>query len=369
MEKLNKVIAITISIVIVTFSTWFLFNEKKEFSDNEFRYLQKFPEFSFDSLLEGTYIENLESYFNDHFPLRENFVSLKTQSYLLANQTLINDVYVAEDGYLINRFNKPINSDKIIGIINKFKEDNNDLNLSIMLVPTATSIYSNLLPSDNINYSEKDAIKYYYDNLNIKTIDLYNVFEKEKNNYQLFYRTDHHWTSFGAFFAYIEFCKNNDIDYYSIDELTLEKVSEEFLGTLYSKVFTLNQKKDDIYKLYLEENSFTVKYLTKTTNSLYEDSYLKEKDKYSYFLNTNQPVIEVINNNIDNDKEILIIKDSFANSFIPILANNYKKIHVIDPRYYNLAISDYIKEHNIKDVLFLYNINNIDTDTGILKLR
>ena len=59
MEKLNKVIAITISIVIVTFSTWFLFNEKKEFSDNEFRYLQKFPEFSFDSLLEGTYIENL----------------------------------------------------------------------------------------------------------------------------------------------------------------------------------------------------------------------------------------------------------------------------------------------------------------------
>ena len=369
MEKLNRAIAITVSIIILTFSIWFLVNEKKEFSENEFRYLQKFPEFSFDSLLEGTFIENLESYFNDHFPLRENFVSLKTQSYLLTNQTLINDVYISDKGYLINRFNKPKNSNKIINIINKFSKDNNDLNLSIMLVPTATSIYSNFLPSDNINYSEKEAIKYYYDNLDINKIDLYDIFEKEKDNYQLFYKTDHHWTTFGSYFAYVEFCKNMGIDYYNFGELKLEKVNDNFLGTLYSKVFTYNQEKDDIYRLYLEDSDFTVKYLNKTTNTLYEESYLKEKDKYSYFLDTNQPVIEIINNKIDNENEILIIKDSFANSFIPILANHYKKIHVIDPRYYNLAISDYIKENNLNDILLLYNINNIDTDTGILKLR
>ena len=139
--------------------------------------------------------------------------------------------------------------------------------------------------------------------------------------------------------------------------------------SLYSKVFTTNQEKDKIHKINLKDIDFTVNYSDKTTNSLYEESYLKEKDKYSYFLNTNKPLIEITNNKIKSNEEILIIKDSFANSFIPMLANHYKKVHVIDPRYYNLAISDYIKEHNLKNVLLLYNINNIDTDTGILKLR
>lgn len=369
MEKLNKVIAITISILVLSFSCWFLINEKKEFSDNEFRYLQKFPEFSFDSLLNGDYIENIESYFTDHFPLRENFVSLKTLVYNLSLQELINNVYVADDGYLINRFDNPVNLDKIIGIINNFKENNKDLNISILLSPTATSIYENLLSKYNINISEKEIIGYYYNSLNIDTIDIYDALIKEKNNYQLFYKTDHHWTSFGAYFAYVEFCKANNIDYYTLDEFNIEMVSDEFLGTLYSKVFTTNQEKDKIHKINLKDIDFTVNYSDKTTNSLYEESYLKEKDKYSYFLNTNKPLIEITNNKIKSNGEILIIKDSFANSFIPMLANHYKKVHVIDPRYYNLAISDYIKEHNLKNVLLLYNINNIDTDTGILKLR
>lgn len=368
MEKLNKFITITISTLILTFSICFLINDKKEFSENEFRYLQKFPKFSLNSLTSGKYIEELESYFTDHFPLRESFVSLKTKVYEVTGQILINNIYIAKDNFLINKFNKPINSDKIIEIINKFKENNQELNIFIILTPTATSIYENLLPENNINYSEKSAINYYYEKLNIETIDIYNTLIKEKDNYQLFYKTDHHWTSFGAYFAYQEFAKINNIKYYNLNELEIEMVNDKFLGTLYSKVFTTNQEKDKIYKINTN-NSFTVKYLDKTTNTLYEDKYLKEKDKYSYFLNNNQPIIEITNNNIESNEEILIIKDSFANSFIPLLANHYKKIHVIDPRYYNLAISDYIKEKNIKNVLLLYNINNIDTDTGILKLR
>jgi hypothetical protein len=369
MDKINKIIAITISILILTFSTWFIINDKKIFSENEFRYLEKFPQFSMNNLLEGKYIESLENYFTDHFPLRENFVSLKTQVFILTNQKLVNEVYIAKNNFLINRFTKPENSEKIINIINNFKENNKELNISMLLVPTATSIYDDLLPKPNINYSEKEAIEYYYNNLKIETINLYDTLLNQKNNYQLYYKTDHHWTSFGAYLAYQEFCKKNNIKYYELNELNVELVNQSFLGTLYSKVFTTNQEKDKIYKIYDKNNDFTVKYIDKTTNTLFEEQYLKEKDKYSYFLNTNQPIIEITNNTIQNNEEILIIKDSFANSFIPILANHYKKIHVIDPRYYNLSISDYIKEKNLKNILLLYNINNIDTDTGILKLR
>ena len=369
MEKLNKYISITISLIIITFSIWFILIDKKDFSDNEFRYLEKWPTLTFDSLFEGEYIKSLESYFTDHFPLRDNFVELKTKVYYDLGQRLINNVYIADDNFLINKFDKPQNSDKIIDILNKFQLNNKDINIEMIISPTSTSIYSNLLPNNNINYSEKDAIDYYYDKLNINTIDIYSILLEQKENYQLFYKTDHHWTTYGAYFAYKKYCEVNNIECYSIEDFNVELVSNEFLGTTYSKIFWNKDSKDEIYAFNLENSNFTVEYLTKTTNSLYNNDYLSKKDKYSYFLDNNQPLIKITNNNIKNNSEILIIKDSYANSFIPLLANNYKKIHVIDPRYYNLSISDYIKENNINNVLLLYNINNIDNDLGILNIK
>lgn len=369
MDKLNKFVAITISIIILGFSLFFLISDKKNFSENEFRYLQKFPEFSWDNLFDGKYIKGLEDYSTDHFPLREFFVSLKTSVYTLSLQTLVNDVYIAKDNFLINRFDKPKNSDKIIKILNNFKRNNENINIEILISPTSSSIYQDLLPKNNINYSEREAILYYYDNLELDSIDIYDTLMKEKDNYQLFYKTDHHWTSFGAYFAYLEYAKHNDIDYYKLDELKKEEVSDKFLGTLYSKVFTFGQEKDKIYKINLSNYNFTVQYMDKVKYDFYEESYLLEKDKYSYFLGTNQPLIEITNNNFTGSDELLIVKDSYANSFIPLIANHYKKVYVIDLRYYNIKLSDYIKENNIKNVLFLYNINNIDNDTGILSVR
>ncbi len=350
------------------FTIIFVFNDKKEFSENEFRYLTMFPEFSMDKLFKGIYREELENYTTDQFPFREEWVSLKTKIYKLSGQDMINDVYLAKDNYLINRFKNNINQDKIINVLNEFQSNNPNLNIEILLSPTATSIYEEKLPKYNINKSEKDMINYYYKHLNFKTINIYNTLNKEKNNYELFYKTDHHWTSYGAYFAYQEYCLNNNINYYNLDELNITKVSDTFLGTLYSKVFT-NKIYDDIYKINVNNYDVTLKYLDKTTNDFYQKKYLQEKDKYSYFLGPNEPIIEITNNKLDDNSELLIIKDSYANSFIPLIANHYQKIIVIDPRYYNLKISDYIKDHNIKNVLFLYNINNIDTDIGIIKIR
>lgn len=369
MEKLNKYIAITITIIVMAFSIWFLFNEKKEFSDTEFRYLEKWPKFSGDALFNGKYIESIENFITDHFPLRNELVELKTSVYHLAGQTLINNVYIADNNFLINKFDKPKNSDKIINIINKFKENNKDVNIEMILSPTATSIYNNLLPQNSINYNEKELIDYYYKNLNIKNIDIYNDLLMKKEEFQLFYRTDHHWTIYGAYFAYKKYCEENSIIPYNLDDFEKTIVSNDFSGTLYSKTFYGKNNKDTIYAFNLKDSNFTVKYLNKTTNSLYNNEHLNTKDKYSYFLDGNHPIVEIINNNLNTSEELLVIKDSYANSFLTLLANNYKKIHVIDPRYYNLSITDYINEHNIKNVLLLYNVNNIDTDTGIITIR
>lgn len=368
MNKLNKIITIVISIIILVFTFLFVFSDKLAYSDNEFRYLEKWPKFTFASLKNGKYIEGLENYFTDHFPYRENFVKARTNFLLLINQKLINGVYIASDVFLIQQFNKPQNSDYIVEILNNFYENNSDLEMQILIAPTSSSINSSLLPNNSINYDEKAAIEYYYEKLKMKKINVYDILYKNKDKYDLFYKMDHHWTTYGAYFAYLEYCNQNNIVPYNLDDFEIEKVSDRFYGTLYSKVF-YEEESDVIYAFNLKNSDFTVKYLDKDVNSLYNDEYLNTKDKYSYFLGGNHPIVEIINNNATNDDELLIIKDSYANVFSTLIANNYKKIHIIDPRYYNLKISDYIKEKEIKKILILYNINTIDTDTGITNIR
>ena len=102
---------------------------------------------------------------------------------------------------------------------------------------------------------------------------------------------------------------------------------------------------------------------------MYEEKYLNEKDKYSYFLDNNHALITITNKSLNNNNELLVIKDSYANSFIPLIAKHYEKIHVIDPRYYRLSISSYIRENNISNVLFLYNVLTLDDDMGIVSVR
>ena len=115
-------------------------------------------------------------------------------------------------------------------------------------------------------------------------------------------------------------------------------------------------------KVYYEDKDIT-------KDSMYEEKYLNEKDKYSYFLDNNHALITITNKSINNNKELLVIKDSYANSFIPMIAKHYEKIHVIDPRYYRLSISSYINENNISNVLFLYNVLTLDDDMGIVSVR
>ena len=368
MKKFNLILAIIISLLTVSFSIMFIFSDKKEFSENEFRYLEKKPVFSVDRLLNGKFISSVENYTNDHFPFRDFWVYLRSIVNIGVNQKLINNVYIAKDGFLINRFIEPKNTQRIIKNLNKFYENNKDINMQMMIVPTQTSIYEDKLPKNNINADEVKVINYYRDNLSFPVINIYNDLLNYKNKYQLFYKTDHHWTSYGAYVGYQAYLKNNNIDSYDINDFKIEEVSKDFLGTLYSKVFVYKDK-DSIVKFSLDNDNFTIKHTNRTTNSFYEDKYLDTKDKYSYFLGNNEALIEITNNNLEEDNNILVIKDSFANCMIPLLAYHYKNIYVIDPRYYNLKITDFIKDNNIKNVLILYNINTIDTDTGITNIR
>jgi len=368
----NKIIALILSIIIVVFTLIFIFKKNNEFSENENRYLQEFPKFSFSSLIKGTYIEKVEDYFADQFPLRDIFMSIKTKTDKLLGKQDINDVYLGTNDYLIEKYNTPINSNKIIETLNEFYETINYVNLNLMLVPTSISINHEMLPN-NVEYkSQMKELEYIYDNINFNTINLYDTLIEQNKYYQMYYRLDHHWTSYGAYYAYQEYCKANNINYLLINDFEIKEVTKEFNGTLYSKSNDYSKKSDSIHLFIPEKNNYEVEYVysKKKTDTLYELSYLEKKDKYSLFLDNNHPLIVVTNNDIKNNDEIVIIKDSYANSFVPFIVNHFKKVHIIDPRFYQEDISEYIKANkNIKDALILYNMNTMDGDVGILTIK
>ena len=145
-------------------------------------------------------------------------------------------------------------------------------------------------------------------------------------------------------------------------------VTNEFYGTIYSKVNDYSLMGDSITIYTNPEDSLTVNYTDtkEVTDSLYNLNYVNKKDKYSLFLNNLHTLIEITNETAESDRELVLIKDSYANSLVPFLTHHYKKIYVFDTRYYKEGPSSFIKEHpGVTDVLLLYNLNTLDTDSGI----
>lgn len=368
MKNFEKITSILVSIFIISFSILFFVNEKKVFSETENRYLEKSPKYSFSSLKRGTYTKGIDNYLTDHFPLRNEMISIKTETLKLTGRNYINSVYLGSDGYLLEEFKGLKNISKITNVVNSL-EDKVDSKISFILIPTSVEINRDKLPNYAVNESEREAITNFYNNLKVNTIDVYNALMANKQ-YELYYKLDHHYTTYGAYFTYLKFCVSSGIKPYVMADFNITKVTDEFYGTLYSKTNDYSLKPDSIYTFNLN-NKLKVEYkdTDKITDSLYDESYLDKKDKYSYFLDNNHSLIEITNESIDNNDSILLIKDSYANSFIPFIVNHYKKIYVIDPRYYKESISDYIRENKIQEVLFLYNVGTIDNDLGIISIK
>lgn len=371
-KKYSRIIAFIVSVIVLGLLGLFLVLPKKEFSENENRYLQTFPKFKIKDFIKGDFIEDLESYLADNFPFRDGFMSIKTFSEKMLGKEDINEVYLAEDDYLIEKYNKPKNNDRIIDVLNKFNESVNYVNMNLLLAPTSIAINKELLPKNAPTYDELETIEYIYSKINFDTIDTYDILNEKNKDYQMYYRLDHHWTSYGAYYAYTKYAEANNINPYSLNSFKIEEVSDDFNGTLYSKSNDYTRTSDSIHKFSLENITYEVEYVNKEkkTDTLYEESYLDKKDKYSYFLDNNHPLIVITNKSINTKKELVVLKDSYANSMIPFLVNHYKKVHVIDPRYYKNSISDYIKENKkIKDCLIIYNVMTMDSDLGILGIK
>lgn len=359
---MKKIISIITTAIVIMLFLLLIILKKEYFSENENRYLEEFPDIKIANILSGDFQDNFSNYVSDHFPFREFFLKIKNTTEHILGSNRISGIYYGEDDYLIEEYKKPKNTDKTIRIINRFVDKNKNINIEFMLVPTSIYVNSSKISKYNISSSESKTIDYYKDNLNTKFIDARENLKRHNKEY-IYYRTDHHWTTEGAYYAYETYCKENNLE---IKPTTYKTVTKDFYGTIYSKLLDNSIKKD--YISIVEDNTNYEVYIdNEKTNSFYQEEFLNKKDKYSYFFGGNKSLIHIINNNEQGD--LLIIKDSYANSFIPLIARNYKNIYVIDPRYYKDNISDFIKDNNIHNVLFLYNVLTIDEDIGIVSIN
>lgn len=370
-SRINKLLAIIFMIYIFTFPILKLIFKDINFSYLENRVLQNKPKFNIQEFISGEYTKNFQKYIEDQFPMRNTFVSIKSYTELFMKRKENNDVYIGSDGYLLQKFNKPVMelTKKNLKYINDFSKT---FNTYFLLAPTATKIHENKLPKYAVPYDEEEYINYIRQKLN-KGVNFIPLINKliEKNNEYIYYKTDHHWTTLGAYYAYVQFCKVYGIKALELNECDIIKASDNFYGSLFSKGnFTF--VKPDTINIFEPKNKVktNVNYVAedKITNTLYEKKHLQNKDKYSIFLDNNHPIIE-INTSIKSGKKLIILKDSYANCFIPFLINHFEEIHVLDLRFLNMPIPKYAKANNINDVLFIYNVQSFSNDNTFTLLR
>lgn len=254
--------------------------------------------------------------------------------------------------------------------------------VNVLLAPAASDIYPENVPVNAPLLDENT----YLDQLSAavqaaggRFVDVRGTLTDHKGEY-LYYRTDHHWTSHGAYIGYAEAGKAMKFSAYTADKFSVEHASDTFRGTLYSKTLDNSITPDtiDIYALADNEPKVSVNVYKSgaqpdgTYDSMYFREFLNVKDKYSTFLGQNVPRIDinsVLPENADNGS-LLVIKDSYAHSLIPFLAKNYSHITVLDLRYINGDIKTLgVNIGDYKNVLFMYNVITFSQDTNVKKLN
>ena len=345
----------------------------RTFSQMENRNLEQLPTPSVETLLSGQFMKDFETYTTDQFVGRDSWIGLKSTTERVLGKRENNSVYFCDKDTLITRFDQP-DSQKVtdnLTYVNNFVE-NVDIPVTFSLIPTQACIWADRLPAGAPNASQTDILTQAQAAVPGATwADLYTPLWEHKDE-DIFYRTDHHWTSLGAYYGYTGLAEALGFTPVSLDSYTETVRSTEFYGTVFSSS-GVRWVKPDTISTYVPDTGISVVSHTydskgnpvEEPRSLYDTSFLDVKDKYSMFLGGNQSLGVVKTPNTDKPK-LLIIRDSYTDSVVPFLTPHYSEIHLIDLRYYHLSIQDYIKQNDIDQALVLYSVPNFVTDSNLL---
>ncbi len=364
-NTINRIYIVSFGCIIGILAGILFFSPKKYFSEAENRILAQSPTFSIENLLSGEYTSKLPSFYSDQFPFRDVFIGTKAYFELLQGKSENNGVIYGKGNVLIPH--TEILENRLYENLECIREfaDKTDTQIMTVALPRVIDVYEEYLP---VGYPSEENIKIwedygrYTEKQGIESINVYDVL-CEKN---LYYKTDHHYTSEGAFEVYrilgdkLGFVPKNK------DFFKVETVTENFCGTsMRSSGFYLNER--DKITLFRYENDTEYVVVADGKNiKLYDFSALDKTDKYAVFLGGNHSRVDITDGG--NREKLLIIRDSFADSIVPFLSLHYDLI-MIDLRYYTDSVAELVRQEEINKILILQNISEFATARNITLLR
>ncbi len=334
------------------------------------------PKMTMKNVLNGEYMEEYETYSSERFAGKGIAGSLDHSVQTLLGKRQSGGIYKGKDGFLAEKIAAMDEEDvdKSIQAIREFDNTYYNIPVYFMLVPNAANIQSDRLPASAVINDQKEQFQKIKESLGeeIHWVEVQDAFAGHRKE-ELYYHTDEHWTSLGAYYGYEVLAEAMALDTSKAPEMKSYVVNNDFTGSLSEKsgyekgskesvsVYVPKKQSDGVKTVVSYENSET------KTATLYDTLQLEKSDKYSLFLGGDHGIVD-IKTTADTTDRLLILKDSYANCLVPFLTSYYREIVMIDPAQYDGNLQEVMQNTKFTSILFLYNGNSFVTDTHISKV-
>ncbi len=201
---------------------------------------------------------------------------------------------------------------------------------------------------------------------NVKTIPLHDVMMSHRTEY-IYFRTDHHWTALGAYYAYVQFCTAKGITPHNLSDYEVSQFPG-FLGSFYNdggKPDAMKNDPDTVNAYHPVSATASMKYGDNENSTLtggqviFDESTASASLKYGTFIMGDNPFTVIENPEVSNGESCIVVKESFGNAFVPFLVDHYQTVYVVDYRYYSGSVTQLARDKGVKDVLFVNNLSAI----------
>ncbi len=352
MQKICKMpafILVMLLLICLAVTQWLM--PDREFSEMENRMLTQRPEITFDGFWSGDYTMKLELFAADQIPMRNEFVSVYATTQAALGRRMVGDALLGADGYLFDTSAEYSQRDLRMNL-DALKELSAETgkNIWILPVPSAATVYPEKLPAYAPLNQEEAMLRTVEQEAEV--IPLLDAMRANKDA-KLLYAMDHHWTAAGARIGYEAVCDKLGLTPAPQGEILTR---DGFYGSFYAR-----------YPLpWLEAEALTyelpqgVRLLIngEEKDTLVDETVLAGRDKYAALLHGNHDSMELINDSVA-EGSLLVIKDSYANALLPMLARNYHQITAVDPRYFTGNIKELLTEFEGEDVLCVCGISSL----------
>ncbi len=373
-RRLRRIEGTVGKVFVMCMIIFFLLNlivSDKEMSEEENRMLAGMPKLSWSSLVSGDFMTKYETYLADQFAGRNFWRSIKVGLSSLGGSKQEEDILIGKDDYLMEEIVSPDQDTLMENLeaIRQFAKRSRDIQTYMLLVPNAANIMRDRLPAFATVSDQSRMFAQVKRELgeDVEWLDAAEALKKHAGE-QIYYKTDHHWTSLGAFYTFSQVAEQMQIKTDVSSGFVSYPISTTFNGMLAAKSGCRMDVREDIY-MYVPrdtDNDVVVNYVDeqRKTASLYDSSKLRTRDQYAVFLGENTSVVD-IKTVSESKRRLLLIKDSYANSFVPFLTPYFREIVLVDPRYYSGTIEDIMDTYRISDVLYLYSGNTFFQDNNL----